>query len=379
MFDYLIVGAGFAGSVLAERLASQANKKVLILDKRDHIAGNAYDYYNNDGILIHKYGPHIFHTNSKEVFNYLDQFTEWRPYEHRVLASVDGQLVPIPINLDTINKLYGLNLNSSQVEEFFASKAEQLNRIKTSEDVVVSKVGRELYEKFFRGYTRKQWDLDPSELDASVTARVPTRTNRDDRYFTDTFQAMPLHGYTAMFQKMLSHPNIKIMLNTDYKEVIDIIPHKKLIYSGPVDAYFDYCYGKLPYRSLEFKFETVDKEYFQPTGTVNYPNEQAFTRITDFKYLTGQKHPKTAIVYEFPRAEGDPYYPVPRPENAEVYKKYQQLADTMTNTYFVGRLATYKYYNMDQVVAQALTLFKKIMQGQPEAHVNGQGKTILQS
>jgi UDP-galactopyranose mutase len=379
MFDYLIVGAGFAGSVLAERLASQANKKVLILDKRDHIAGNAYDYYNNDGILIHKYGPHIFHTNSKDVFNYLDQFTQWRPYEHRVLASVDGQLVPIPINLDTINKLYGLNLNSSQVEEFFASKAEQVARVKTSEDVVVSKVGRELYEKFFRGYTRKQWDLDPSELDASVTARVPTRTNRDDRYFTDTFQAMPLHGYTAMFQKMLSHPNIKIMLNTDYKEVIDIIPYKKLIYTGPVDAYFDYRYGKLPYRSLEFKFETVDNEYFQPTGTVNYPNEQAFTRITDFKYLTGQKHPKTAIVYEYPKAEGDPYYPVPRPENAEVYKKYQQLADTMTNTYFVGRLATYKYYNMDQVVAQALTLFKKIMQEQPETYGNKQEKSLLQS
>jgi UDP-galactopyranose mutase len=379
MFDYLIVGAGFAGSVLAERLASQANKKVLILDKRDHIAGNAYDYYNNDGILIHKYGPHIFHTNSKEVFSYLDQFTEWRPYEHKVLASVDGQLVPIPINLNTINKLYGLNLNSSQVEEFFASKAESITRVKTSEDVVVSKVGRELYEKFFRGYTRKMWELDPSELDASVTARVPTRTNRDDRYFTDTFQAMPLYGYTAMFQKMLSHPNIKVMLNTDYKEVIDIIPHKKLIYSGPVDAYFDYCYGKLPYRSLEFKFETIDQEYFQQTGTVNYPNEQAFTRISDFKYITGQKHPKTSIVYEFPKAEGDPYYPVPRPENAEIYKKYQQLADTMTNTYFVGRLATYKYYNMDQVVAQALTLFKKIMQGQPETHVNGQEKSILQS
>jgi UDP-galactopyranose mutase len=245
--------------------------------------------------------------------------------------------------------------------------------------VVVSKVGRELYEKFFRGYTRKMWELDPSELDASVTARVPTRTNRDDRYFTDTFQAMPLYGYTAMFQKMLSHPNIKVMLNTDYKEVIDIIPHKKLIYSGPVDAYFDYCYGKLPYRSLEFKFETIDQEYFQQTGTVNYPNEQAFTRISDFKYITGQKHPKTSIVYEFPKAEGDPYYPVPRPENAEIYKKYQQLADTMTNTYFVGRLATYKYYNMDQVVAQALTLFKKIMQGQPETHVNGQEKSILQS
>jgi UDP-galactopyranose mutase len=380
MFDYLIVGAGFAGCVLAERLATKANKKILIIDKREHIAGNAYDYYNNDGILIHKYGPHIFHTNSKEVFDYLDQFTEWRPYEHKVLACVDGQQVPIPINLNTINQLYGLSLNSSQVEEFFASKAESVTRVKTSEDVVVSKVGRELYEKFFRGYTRKMWELDPSELDASVTARVPTRTNRDDRYFTDTYQAMPLHGYTAMFQKMLSHPNIKVMLNTDYKEIIDFVPYKKLIYSGPVDAYFNYCYGKLPYRSLEFKFETIDKEYFQATGTINYPNEQAFTRITDFKYLTGQKHPKTAVVYEFPRAEGDPYYPVPRPENAEVYKKYQQLAEVEVNTYFVGRLATYKYYNMDQVVAQALTLFKKIMQEQ-QIEVVGKGheKKALQS
>lgn len=385
MFDYLVVGAGFAGSVIAERLASQAGKKVLIIDKRNHIAGNAYDYYNNDGILIHKYGPHIFHTNSKEVFEYLGQFTQWRPYEHRVLGSVDGQLVPIPINLNTINKLYGLNLNSSEVEAFFESKAEKVQRVKTSEDVVVSKVGRELYEKFFRGYTRKMWDLDPSELDASVTARVPTRTNRDDRYFTDTYQAMPLHGYTNMFQNMLSHRNIKIMLNTDYKEIIETIPHRNLIFTGPVDEYFDYCYGKLPYRSLEFKFETIDREVFQPTGTVNYPNEQLFTRITDFKYLTGQVHHKTAIVYEFPKAEGDPYYPVPRPENAELYRKYQRLADTMTNTYFVGRLATYKYYNMDQVVAQSLTMFRKIAQEEKKESylngktVNGQTNTILQS
>lgn len=380
MFDYLIVGAGFAGSVLAERLASQANKKVLIIDKRPHIAGNAYDHYNSDGILVHKYGPHIFHTNSKEVFEYLGQFTPWRPYEHRVLGSVDGQLVPIPINLTTINKLYGLNLSSDELEAFFESKAEKVSGVKTSEDVVVSKVGRELYEKFFRGYTRKMWDLDPSELDASVTARVPTRTNKDDRYFTDTYQAMPLYGYTYMFEQMLSHPNIKVMLNTDYKEIIDFIPYKNLIYTGPIDAYFNYCYGKLPYRSLEFKFETIDSEVFQPTGTVNYPNEQLYTRITDFKYLTGQKHSKTAIVYEFPKAEGDPYYPVPRPENAEVYKQYQQLAANMTNTYFTGRLATYKYYNMDQVVAQSLTLFKKIMQNQPAAHVNGQStNTILQS
>jgi UDP-galactopyranose mutase len=380
MFDYLIVGAGFAGSVLAERLASQANKKVLIIDKRDHIAGNAYDYFNKDGILIHKYGPHIFHTNSKDVFEYLGQFTEWRPYEHKVLASVDGQLVPIPINLNTINQLYGLNLNSSEVESFFESKAEKVDRVRTSEDVVVSKVGRELYEKFFRGYTRKMWELDPSELDASVTARVPTRTNRDGRYFTDTYQAMPLHGYTEMFKNMLTHPNIKIMLNTDYKEIIDFIPHANLIFTGPIDEYFDYCFGKLPYRSLEFKFETIDSEYFQETGTINYPNEQLYTRITDFKYLTGQKHMKTAVVYEFPKAEGDPYYPVPRPENAELYKRYQQLASTMTNVHFVGRLATYKYYNMDQVVAQALTTFKKIMQGQPEeSYVNGQSNTILQS
>jgi len=379
MFDYIVVGAGFAGSVIAERLASQANKKILIIDKRNHIGGNAYDYYNEDGILIHKYGPHIFHTNSREVFDYLGKFTPWRPYEHRVLASVDGQLVPIPINLNTINQLYGLNLNSSEVEAFFASKAEAISRVKTSEDVVVSKVGRELYEMFFRGYTRKMWDLDPSELDASVTARVPTRTNKDNRYFTDTYQTMPLYGYTHMFQNMLSHPNIKTMLNTDYKEIIDMIPHKHLIYTGPIDAYFDYCYGKLPYRSLEFKFETIDADVFQPTGTVNYPNSQAYTRITDFKYLTGQNHPKTAVVYEFPKAEGDPYYPVPRPENAEIYKKYQQLAATMTNTYFVGRLATYKYYNMDQVVAQSLTMFKKIMQGQSEKHINGQTSTVLQS
>ncbi len=371
MFDYLIVGAGFAGCVLAERLASRAGKKVLLIDKRNHIGGNAYDYYNKDGILIHKYGPHIFHTNSKEVFDYLGQYTNWRSYEHRVLASVDGQLVPIPINLNTINKLYGLNLCSSQVEDFFDSRAEKIERVKTSEDVVVSKVGRELYEKFFKGYTKKQWDLDPSELDASVTARVPTRTNKDDRYFTDTYQAMPADGYTKMFEKMLAHPGIKVMLQTDYKEVIDSIPYKQMIYTGPIDSYFDFCYGKLPYRSLEFKFETIEAEAYQPTGTVNYPNEQAYTRITDFKYLTGQKHPKTTIVFEYPKADGDPYYPIPRPENAEIYRKYQQLAAQMENTYFVGRLATYKYYNMDQVVAQALTLFKKLVTRINETYVNG--------
>ena len=375
MFDYLIVGAGFAGSVLAERLASQAGKKILIIDTRSHIAGNAYDHYNDDGILVHKYGPHIFHTNSREVFEYLSQFTDWRTYEHHVLASVDGQQVPIPINLDTINTLYGLKLTSFELEEFFKSVAEPKEYIRTSEDVVVSKVGRELYEKFFRNYTRKQWDIDPSELDKSVTARVPTRTNRDGRYFTDTYQAMPLHGYTRMFEKMLSHPNIKIMLNTDYREIVGVIPYREMIYTGPVDLFFDYRYGKLPYRSLEFKHETLNKPLHQPVAVVNYPNQQLYTRVTEFKYLTGQEHPKTSVVYEYPRAEGDPYYPVPRPENAELYKKYKDLADATPGVHFVGRLATYKYYNMDQVVAQALTVYNKLREtenGKLEEKVNSE-------
>lgn len=360
MFDYLIVGAGFAGSVLAERLANVSNKRVLICDKRSHIGGNAYDHYNEHGILVHRYGPHIFHTNSREVFDYLSRFTEWRPYEHRVQASVDGQLVPMPINLDTINKLYGLSLTSFQLEEFFKSVAEPREQLRTSEDVVVSKVGRELYEKFFRNYTRKQWDLDPSELDASVTSRVPVRTNRDDRYFTDTYQAMPLHGYTRMFERMLDSPNITIALNCDYAELADEVSYGEMIYTGPVDAFFDYRYGKLPYRSLEFKHETHHVEQFQSAPVVNFPNEHSYTRVTEFKYLTGQEHPKTSIVYEYPQAEGDPYYPVPRRENAELYAKYKTLADATPGVRFVGRLATYKYYNMDQIVAQALTTYAKI-------------------
>lgn len=370
MFDFLIVGAGFAGSVLAERLASQSNKKVLIVDKRNHIAGNTYDYYNHDGILVHKYGPHIFHTNSKEVFDYLSCFTKWRQYEHHVLASVDGMLVPIPINLNTINSLYGLNLSSDELAEFFESRAVKKDIIRTSEDVVISVIGKELYHKFFKGYTKKQWGLDPSELDASVTARVPTRTNRDDRYFSDTYQAMPLHGYTELFRKMLAHPNISVMLNTDYKDIIDVIPHKTLIYTGPIDSFFNYCYGKLPYRSIDFKFETFDQECFQPTGTVNYPNTHLYTRITEFKYLTGQKHRKTTIVYEYPKADGDPYYPIPRQENQEIYRQYKLLADSLPAVYFTGRLGTYKYYNMDQVIAQSLKLFDKL-QRTDQVSLNG--------
>jgi UDP-galactopyranose mutase len=361
MFDYLIVGAGFAGSVLAERLAREAGKKVLIVDRRNHIGGNAYDCYDDDGLLIHKYGPHIFHTNSSEVFDYLSRFTAWRPYQHRVLASVDGQLLPMPINLDTINRLYGTSMSSFELEAFFASVAEKRDPILTSEDVVVSKVGPDLYQKFFRNYTRKHWGFDASELDASVTSRVPVRTNRDDRYFTDRYQAMPLHGYTRMFERMLDHRNIKVLLNADYREVSDVLPYREVIYTGPIDEYFDYCYGKLPYRSLQFRFETVNVSTYQPAPVVNFPNEYAYTRVTEFKYLTGQQHPKTSLVYEYPCADGDPYYPVPRPENAELYKKYKALADATSGVQFVGRLGTYKYYNMDQVVAQALATFDRML------------------
>jgi len=360
MFDYLIVGAGFAGSVLAERLARGSNKKVLLCDKRPHIGGNAYDHYNEAGILVHKYGPHIFHTNSREVFEYLSRFTEWRSYQHRVRACVDGQIVPIPINLDTINALYGLSLTSFEVAEFFKKVAEPVDQVRTSEDVVVSQVGRELYEKFFRNYTRKQWGLDPSELDSSVTSRIPTRTNRDDRYFTDAYQAMPLHGFTRMFENMLDHPNIKLLLNCDYNEVEKDIPFREMIYTGPVDAFFGYCHGKLPYRSLEFKHETHNIATYQTAPVINYPNEHLYTRVTEFKYLTGQEHAKTSIVYEFPRSEGDAYYPVPRKENTALYAKYKALADETPGVHFVGRLATYKYYNMDQIVAQALTTYAKM-------------------
>lgn len=360
-------------------MASKANKKVLLIDKRNHIAGNTFDYYNSDGILIHKYGPHIFHTNSKEVFDYLGNFTEWRPYEHHVLASVDGQLVPVPINQNTVNSLYGLNLSQKEVQEFFNAKAEKKDQILTSEDVVVSVVGRELYEKFFKQYTIKQWALDPSELDASVTARVPTRTNKDNRYFTDTYQAMPLHGYTKMFHRLLDHPNINIMLNTDYKDVVDEINFRTLIYTGPIDAYFNYCYGKLPYRSIDFKSQTIDTENYQATGTVNYPMSQAYTRITEFKKLTGQQHKQTSIVFEYPTAEGDPYYPIPRKENLAVYNKYKALATDEPNTYFTGRLGTYKYYNMDQVVAQSLSLFKRMMQSEQATQMNEFAQPLTQT
>ena len=375
-YDYLVVGAGFAGSVLAERLASQHDARVLVIDKRPHVAGNAYDHHDRAGILIHQYGPHIFHANSDEIVDYLSQFTQWRPYEHRVLAEVRDKLVPIPINRTTLNALFGLDLKTDEdAAEYLASRAEPVEDIKTSEDVVINAVGRELYELFFQGYTRKQWGLDPSQLDKMVTARIPTRTNTDDRYFGDKHQIMPADGYTAMFNAMLDHPNIDVLLGTDYKEVKETVDYGHLIFTGPIDEYFDFRFGKLPYRSLKFEHKTVDQEWVQPVAVVNYPHPDVpFTRITEYKHLTGQKHPKSSLTYEYPSAEGDPYYPIPRPENQELFKKYEALADTTEGVTFVGRLATYRYYNMDQIVGQALATFRRI-----DAKRQAAGKPVQRS
>ncbi len=359
-YDHLVVGAGFAGAVLAERLAAGSGRRVLVVDRRPHIGGNAYDALDSAGVLMHPYGPHIFHTNSQAVLDHLSRFTEWRPYQHRVLAQVNGELLPIPINRSTVNRFFGVNLSEDEVEGFLRSKAERVEAIRTSADVVLGAVGRELYEAFFQGYTRKQWGLDPSELDKSVTSRVPTRTNDDDRYFNDRFQCMPLHGYTKMFQAMLKHPNITVATSTEYSDIAaDTYDH--LIFTGPVDEYFDYRFGKLPYRSLQFRHETHDTERYQPVGVVNYPSPDVrYTRITEFKHLTGQTHRRTSICYEYPSAVGDPYYPVPREENAALYQRYKALADATPQVAFVGRLATYKYYNMDQVVGQALATYERL-------------------
>ncbi len=359
MYDWLVVGAGFAGAVLAERLAAERGERVLVIDRRPHVGGNAYDHLDEAGVLVHRYGPHIFHTNSAAVFAHLSRFTAWRPYEHRVLGQVDGRLVPIPINLDTINTLYGLQLGEDELEAWFAARAEPVGEIRTSEDVVVSRVGRELYEKFFQGYTRKQWGLDASQLDRSVTARVPVRSNRDGRYFTDTHQAMPAEGYTRMFERMLDHPNIEVRTDTDY-ETVRKVAFRRMVWTGPVDEFFGHRYGHLPYRSLRFHHETRAQEWVLPVGTVNYPQSEDYTRVTEYKHLTGQAHPRTSLTYEYPTAEGDPYYPIPRSENQALYKRYEALADASADVWFVGRLATYRYLNMDQVVGQALAAFTRI-------------------
>lgn len=359
--DHLVVGAGFAGVVCAERLAS-AGRSVLVVDRRPHIGGNAHDTVDAHGILIHPYGPHIFHTNARRVFAYLSGFTDWRFYEHRVLAEVDGALYPIPINRTTINRLYGLDLDEAGVRDHIERVREPREPVRTSEDVVLNSVGRDLCDKFFRGYTAKQWGLDLSELAAGVAARIPTRTDDDDRYFTDTFQFMPAAGYTAMFERMLDHPNIAVRTGVDFDAVRHEVDYGHLVYTGPIDAYFGHRFGKLPYRSLEFVHEHLaDVDQYQPVGTVNYPLDHDYTRITEFKHLTGQRAAGTSIVREYPRAEGDPFYPIPRPENEALFKRYEALADAEPGVSFVGRLAQYRYYNMDQVVAAALKAAEAIL------------------
>jgi UDP-galactopyranose mutase len=360
--DVLIVGAGFSGAVVAERLASHG-LDVLVIDKRAHIGGNAYDRLDRHGVLVHVYGPHIFHTNSESIAGYLSRFTTWRPYEHRVLAKVGAQLLPIPINIDTVNRLYGLKLNEATIQAFYDRVREPRAPIRTSEDVVLNAVGRDLYEKFFRGYTRKQWGLDAAELSASVAARIPSRRNRDDRYFTDSFQNMPAEGYTRLFERMLDSSRVRIELSTDFFNLPGARLARHIVYTGPIDAYFDYCYGPLPYRSLRFEhLHLEDRAQYQPVGTVNYPNDQDYTRVTEFKHLTGQHHAGTSIVREYPQAEGDPYYPVPRPENEALFKRYEALARQEARVSFVGRLAQYRYYNMDQCVGAALKAAQQVLE-----------------
>ena len=357
-YDYLIVGAGFAGSVMAERIASQLNKKVLIIEKRNHIGGNAYDEYDENGILIHRYGPHLFHTNSEKVFRYLSQFTEWNFYEHRVLAKSEKDYYPIPINRTTINKFYNLNFKSDEeVQNFLNSKKESRHPILNSEDIIVNQVGYDLFEKFFKHYTKKQWNLEPKELSPSVCGRIPVRFNTDDRYFTDKYQFMPKDGYTKMFTNMLNHKNIEIRLNTDFFDVMTDLKYDYLIYTGPIDRYFNYEYGKLPYRSLRFEFKNHKKEKLQPAPQINHVelNEEC-TRTVEYTQITDQKVDSTTISIEYPQMEGEPFYPIPTEANRELYLRYKNKSNQLKNVIFCGRLAEYQYYNMDQVVANTLKL-----------------------
>ena len=359
--DVLVAGMGFAGLTVARALAD-AGLRVHLVDRRDHIGGNAFDTTDAHGVVIHPYGPHIFHTNADRIVAFLSRFTAWRPYEHRVLAKIGDQLLPMPVNRTTINRLYSLQLDEPGIADFLALVRVPRDRLVTSEDVVLARLGPDLCEKFFRGYTRKQWGLDLSELSASVVGRIPVRTGDDDRYFTDRHQCMPADGYTAMFRRMLDHPRITFETGVDFDDVRNAVRHRWLVYTGRIDAYFDYCYGRLPYRSLEFRHEhRPDVSRFQPVATINYPNDFEYTRITEFKHLTGQTHPGTSIVREIPRADGEPYYPVPRPQNEALYRQYEARAAECANVTFVGRLAQYRYYNMDQVVGAALAAAARLI------------------
>jgi UDP-galactopyranose mutase len=365
--DWLIVGAGFTGCTLAERIATQLNQKVLLIDRRNHVGGNAYDYHNHNGILLHKYGPHIFHTNSKKVWDYLGAFTEWRPYHHHVLAVVDGRKVPVPFNLNSLQQLfprkYAEKLEDALLGAYGFGVKVPILKMREHEDPDLRSLADYIYKNVFYSYTLKQWELKPEQLDPSVTGRVPVYISRDDRYFQDTWQAMPRYGYSALFQKMLDHRNIRVLLNTDFKELEGMVKFNRMVYTGPVDDYFEQIHGHLPYRSLRFDFVDVNEERVQEVGTVNYPNDYDFTRITEQKYLSGQKSPVSTLVVEYPQAHipgvTEPYYPIPTEENRAQYNLYlEEVRKLKGSVLLAGRLADYKYYNMDQAVAHALKVFE---------------------
>jgi len=370
-YDYLIVGAGFAGLTFAERAAA-AGRTSLVVERRGHIGGNSYDRYDDHGVLVHAYGPHYFRTNSPRIVDYLSQFTEWQPCSYTILSRTEGRYWRFPINLNTFEQFLGRASTTSEMEAWLAHHRLPIENPKNSAEVILSQVGQELYEKFFRGYTRKQWRRDPTELDPSVCGRIPIRTNRDDRYLKEDFQALPKAGYSRLFERMVAagEGRIKILLHADYREVARQISYDHLVYTGPIDEYFGSCYGPLPYRSLRFEAESFTAEqladrlpiagqpgFWQPAMQVNYPNEEAFTRIVELKHATGQQCTNTTIVREYPADYGpgrEPFYPVPTSDAANLYDRYRLRAEQENGVTFIGRLATYRYYNMDQVIGMAL-------------------------
>lgn len=366
-YDIVVVGAGISGATLAERFATVLNKKILVLEKRDHIGGNCYDYYNSDGILVSKYGAHLFHTKYQDVWNYVQQFSDWLPYEHHVLAQIEGKLVPIPVNITTVNVLLGENLqNEKDMQNWLAKNQIAFKNPKNSEEVALSRVGRVLYEKLFKNYTKKQWDKYPIDLNTEVLERIPVRANFDNRYFSDQYQAQPTHGFTKLFENMLSHKNITVKVSTDFFSLRKDLSFDKLFYTGPIDQYFaSLNYPKLEYRSLKFVEETYDTAYFQENSVINYPSPDVpYTRTVEYKHITRQIHPKTTIVKEYSSATGEPYYPVPNARNKKLYERYKKEAEKLEKKgiYFVGRLANYKYFNMDEAFKNSLDLFAKLNQ-----------------
>lgn len=364
-YDILIIGAGISGSVLAQKYA-EMGKTVLILEKRDHIAGNCFDFRDENEILTSKYGAHLFHTNDDGVWNYVNQFSEWYPWEHRVIARVDEHTVPIPVNITTVNTLFDQNIsNEEEMQEWLKANRKDFSHPANGEEAVLNKVGEVLYDKMFKHYTKKQWDKYPAELHASVLERIPVRDNFDDRYFSDKYQALPKGGYTQLFENILNHPNIQVLLNTDYFEVKDQLgDYEKLFYTGPIDHFFEFeenLTEKLEYRSINFVTEHLDQEYFQENSVVNYPGRNVdYTRIIEYKHFGNQQSNKTSIVKEYTVDDGEPYYPVPNDKNQEIYAKYKAAADRLENVHFVGRLANYKYFNMDQAFRNALDLFEEL-------------------